>query len=588
MKEITKQTYIVFWQHIRKYKLQFWVIIASIGTGSLVSIIIPLFYKRFFDLIAKTGTVGWGETAVALRHLILIVFILNGLLWALFRLASFVNNYFQPRVMSDVANTCFDYLHHHSYGFFANKFVGALVRKVGRLVAAFEYVSDALYWNLLQTAVRIVASLIVIFIGYPVIGFIMLGWIIIYLIINYILALKKLKYDVASAKADSRVTAYLADTITNNSNVKLFTAHTYEGRGFREETNEQFTLTKKSWDFDAKVEAVQFGFMIFLEFLVFYVAIGFWQKGAVSVGDFVLIQTYLIQMFDRLWDVGRTVRQLYRRLADAEEMVEILHTPHQVQDKLGAGELSVPRGELEFKNVRFAYTGVREVVTSFNLTVSSGEKVGLVGPSGAGKTTLVALLLRFYDLTDGSILIDGQDIRNVTQNSLRHNISFVPQDPILFHRTLLDNIRYGRRDATEEEVIAAAKLAHCDEFINRLPDGYGTFVGERGIKLSGGERQRVAIARAILKNAPILVLDEATSSLDSHTENLIQDALINLMKNKTTIVIAHRLSTIMKLDRIVVINQGQVQEIGSHKQLLKKAKGLYKKLWNLQAGGFIA
>ena len=221
------------------------------------------------------------------------------------------------------------------------------------------------------------------------------------------------------------------------------------------------------------------------------------------------------------------------------------------------------------------------------MTIKSGEKVAVIGPSGAGKTTMVRLIMRLYDVTDGSIEIDGQDIKLITQDSLRENISFVPQDPILFHRTLMDNIRYGRRDATDEEVILAAKLAHCDEFVNNSPLKYDTFVGERGIKLSGGERQRIAIARAILKKAPILILDEATSSLDSHSEVLIQDALNNLMKNCTTIVIAHRLSTIKKMDRIIAMDHGVIVEEGNHEELSKKENGLYQRLWDLQVGGFI-
>lgn len=227
------------------------------------------------------------------------------------------------------------------------------------------------------------------------------------------------------------------------------------------------------------------------------------------------------------------------------------------------------------------------MIRDFNLTIRSGEKVGFVGPSGAGKTTLSALLLRFFNLPNGKILIDGQNIADVTQESLRANVALVPQEPILFHRTLMENIRYGREGATDAEVMASAELAHCSEFIERLPDKYHTLVGERGIKLSGGERQRVAIARAILKSAPILVLDEATSSLDSHSEALIQDALGKLMRGKTTIVIAHRLSTIMRMDRIVVMRRGEIKEVGSHDRLIQNPQSLYKKLWELQVGGFI-
>jgi ATP-binding cassette subfamily B protein len=266
-------------------------------------------------------------------------------------------------------------------------------------------------------------------------------------------------------------------------------------------------------------------------------------------------------------------------------MVEILETPHEIVDKVGAKDLGVDKGEVEFKDVHFAFNENKDVFSGINLDIKGGEKVALIGPSGAGKSTTVKLLLRLYDLKFGSILIE--DIKEVTQESLHRNISLVPQDPILFHRSLMENIRYGREGASDEEVAEAARLAHCAEFIESLPLKYETLVGERGIKLSGGERQRIAIARAILKNAPILILDEATSSLDSHSESLIQDALGKLMENKTSIVIAHRLSTIRKMDRVIVIDDGRVSEQGSHDELLKNEDGLYKKLWNLQAGGFL-
>ncbi|MFZ5390907.1 MAG: ABC transporter ATP-binding protein, partial [Patescibacteria group bacterium] len=405
--------------------------------------------------------------------------------------------------------------------------------------------------------------------------------------INYYLSLHKLKLDEAAAKADSRVTSYLADTITNQSNLKIFAALDEEKKGFALTTNNQFRLSKKSWDFDALIEAIQAAFMILLEFSIFYYALDLWFKGLVTIGDFVLVQAYIMQVFFQLWGFGRVIRRMYRFFAEAEEMVEILNTPEEIKDEFKAPVLKVNQGLVEFKNVSFNYQDSLGVIKNFSLIVNPGEKVGLVGPSGAGKSTLAALLFRFYDTGQGVITIDGQDITKVTQESLRRSISLVPQDTVLFHRTLLDNIRYGRREATDQDVLVAAQQAHCDEFISRLPEGYNTFVGERGVKLSGGERQRVAIARAILKNAPILLLDEATSSLDSQVETLIQDALEKLMRGKTTIVIAHRLSTIMKMDRIVVVKDGTVQEIGSHAELLQKQSGLYKTLWQLQAGGFV-
>jgi ATP-binding cassette subfamily B protein len=330
--------------------------------------------------------------------------------------------------------------------------------------------------------------------------------------------------------------------------------------------------------------------MICAEFAFVYLALQWWNQGILTIGDVVLVQAYLIRIFDQLWDTGKNIRAIYEALADANEMTEMLLQPHEVQDAVNAKKLKVKEGKIQIQKVTFGYeeqqANGEEILKGFDLEIKAGERIALVGASGGGKSTIVKLLLRFFDIQDGSILIDGQNIAKVTQDSLRDNIGFVPQEPILFHRTLMDNIRYARPEASDEEVYKAAKVAHCHEFISHFPEGYQTYVGERGVKLSGGERQRVAIARAILKNAPILILDEATSSLDSESEMYIQDALSKLMKGKTTLVVAHRLSTIMQMDRILVINGGKVVEEGKHEELVKAKQGIYQKLWQIQAGGF--
>jgi ATP-binding cassette subfamily B protein len=322
---------------------------------------------------------------------------------------------------------------------------------------------------------------------------------------------------------------------------------------------------------------------------MFYVAIHNRKKLGLTVGDFALLQAYLVQVFDYLWDFGRYIRQTFESLANANELTEMLEKPIEVLDSPSAEQLVVHSGEIDFRNVNFAYDGgERLTLSNFNLSVPSGMRIALVGESGAGKSTIAKLLLRFADVTSGGIYIDGMNIANVTQQSLRESIAVVSQDTALFHRTLLENIRYGRPEATDEEVIAAAKAAHCHEFISRLPLGYNTLVGERGVKLSGGERQRIAIARAILKNSQIVFLDEATSALDSESEALIQDALAHLMAGKTLLVIAHRLSTIKEMDTIMVLSDGQVVESGSHDELLQVQGGRYRALWTKQSGGFIA
>ncbi len=313
--------------------------------------------------------------------------------------------------------------------------------------------------------------------------------------------------------------------------------------------------------------------------------ISYWLHGKISTGE-------VVQLFYTVWNLGMVIwvvsdkaPEFFQSLGIAKQALSIMQDPQDILDPPLAVDLVVNKGEIVFENVSFFY-GERKVFQNKSLRISAGEKVGLVGYSGAGKSTFVNLILRFFSLEKGKILIDGQDIACVTLESLRSQVALIPQDPIHFHRTLEDNIRYGRVEASQKEVIEAAKLAHCDEFILRCPDAYATLVGERGTKLSGGERQRIAIARAMLTPAPILILDEATSALDSVTERYIQDSLEKLMQNRTTLVIAHRLSTLAKMDRILVFDQGKVVEEGSHEQLLSQ-KGHYARMWQMQAGGFL-
>ncbi len=584
MRPLTKETYKIYWNHVRPYRRLVVLMLASLVVGTVVDVVVPIFYKRFFDVLA--AGVALPTAKLALFNIIFIILGLHAIGWVVWRISIFANNYLQPRVMMDLTNSSFEYLHQHSYRFFVNRFAGALVRKVNRFSGAFEGVADKLYWDLLPLALKTIGILGVLFYKNVLLGAAMLAWAIVFMAVNYALTMYKLKYDVKAAEINTRVTARLADTITNQVNIKIFAKFRDELSAFRRLTYEEFRINYFTWNLGGYIESLQAVLTIALEFGIFYLAIGLWSKGILTVGDFVLLQAYVLQMVWRLWDFGRIFRQLYRNLADAEEMTEILMTPHEIKDQPNAKTLAVSKGAVEFDQVRFSYQDGREVV-NVSLAIAPGEKVGFVGPSGAGKTTLSALLLRFYDIESGAIRVDGESITEVTQESLRKNIALVPQEPILFHRTLMENIRYGKQGASDEEVIAAAHLAHCDEFIERLPDKYETYVGERGIKLSGGERQRVAIARAILKSAPILVLDEATSSLDSHSELLIQDALGKLMEGKTTIVIAHRLSTIMRMNRIIVLREGKIEETGTHQSLLANPLSLYKKLWDLQVGGFI-
>ena len=585
MNNFTKQTFKIFWRHLSKYKFVIFVISTSVILGAITNIIAPLYYKKFFDILAESGA---SPEAVALLISILIKILIVYLIgWVFWRLATFFSSYFQTSMMTDLSNTCFAYLHKHSVNFFNNNFVGSLVKRVNRFSRAFEGIADIVTWELIPVLTDIVLIIAILSIRYFWLGIVILIWICIYCLVNYFFSLYKLKFDIQRSEQDSKVTGVLADSITNHQNIKLFTGYEREKATFFSVTNKLRKLRRFCWDLGNIFEAFQVLLMIGLELGVFYLAVRLWQKDQLTVGDFVLIQTYLLTIFHQLWNFGRIIRRYYEHIADAQEMTEILETPHEIQDTKSAKELKVTQGKIEFVDVNFSYHKTRRIFHKINLVFKPKERVALVGPSGAGKSTLVNIILRDYDINYGKILIDGQKISSVTQESLRANISFVPQEAILFHRSLMENIRYGKPEATNEEVFEAAKLARCHDFIINCPEGYETFVGERGVKLSGGERQRVSIARAILKNASILILDEATSSLDSESEGLIQEALANLMKNKTVIVIAHRLSTIMNMDRIIVLEAGKVVEQGSHAELVKRFSGLYKDLWGKQVGGFI-
>jgi ATP-binding cassette subfamily B protein len=573
------------WQGMGQKKFYLFLTIVMVALGSSFAVISPIYYKKFFDIISSNG-----DKVLLYPELLSILLIILGLeivSWVFWRIGSFANVYFQAHGMTNLRRQAYSKLLHHSYIFFANNFTGSLVQKLGRYARAFERMIDRLTWDIVPLVVRVVGVLIVTYYIEPRLTLLIIIWTIIYMVISQVYSSLRVKTNIRLAAADSKTTAVLSDTITNQNNIELFSRHEEEVKNFYEVTDNQRKIMNSNWNVNMAFDGVQ-SFMSFaVEFVVFYFAILFWKENIFTVGSFVLIQLYIMGLSQRLWGFARIIRDFYESFADAKEMVEIMKLPYEIKDTPVAKPIIVSQGNISFENVDFSFNQTRSILNDLNIKINAGEKVALIGSSGAGKTTLIRLLLRFYDVTGGHIKIDGVDIKYITLESLRKNISLVPQDPLLFHRTIRENISYGKTDATEEEIVEAARLAHCHEFIDQLPDKYNTYVGERGIKLSGGERQRVAIARAILKNAPILILDEATSSLDSHSEFLIQDALNVLMKGKTTIVIAHRLSTIKKMDRIIVLEDGAVIEDGSHDGLIENENSLYKKLWELQAGGFI-
>ncbi|MBI2506740.1 MAG: ABC transporter ATP-binding protein [Candidatus Colwellbacteria bacterium] len=544
----------------------------------------PLLYKRIIDAVSATG-----DRAAASGALMDTIFMLGAVLLfynLFFRIADYAMTYSQSRMLKDVADDAFERIMQHSYEFFSNTFTGTLVAKVRRYVNAFEQIHDQIVFAAWMNGLRLIFAFAVLTYFSTILGMILLVWLLLYVGVTAFFVKKKFRKDLLESAANSRTTGVLADAITNVLNVKMFASQAREFSYFADATGTEEKLRRNAWYFQNLQFMFQGYFIALFELVGIFAAVSLWLNGSISAGTIILMQIYIFTSFEVVWNIGRNFTRVMRAFAEAKEMVDIFEKPVAVGDPEQPEECRIRKGEIEIKQISFTYGKGSKVFRNFSLRVKAGEKVGLVGPSGSGKSTITKLLLRFADVQAGEILIDGQNIARVRQNDLRSRIAYVPQDPILFHRTLMENIRYARPEAADKEVIRAAKLAHADEFISLFPQGYDTLVGERGIKLSGGERQRVAIARAILKDAPILALDEATSSLDSESEMYIQDALAKLMKSHTTIVIAHRLSTIMQMDRIMVIEGGRIVEQGKHKELLKIKQGRYQKLWEIQAGGF--
>lgn len=574
------------WPQIKKYKWSFYLTFLFYGLRVFFdSVLKAIYFKKIVDIISA-NSLPREVFASQLIYLVIIniLILLGGYFFS--RIGSWAIVYFQSNVMRELTDYSFGKIIENSYGFFSNRFTGSLVTKSRRFVRAFEVMHDIVVFNFWSTLIVLVGIFTVLFIQSSVIALVFFIWIILYFFVISFFVKKRMMYDFAKAEADSKVGGRLADVISNIFALKIFSAKVREKNSFHEVAKNEQKHRDDSWYFGLTQEAVQAGLMTLVQSIVLYLIIKFWIEGTMTTGTVVLIQTYMIIIFDRLWELSKAFTRFIESAADMKEVVDIFEIVPDILDKENPEVCRMKDGNIEFKDISFIYESGQDVFTNFNLKIKAGEKVGLVGHSGSGKSTITKLLLRFVDVQNGVIEIDGQDIRSVLQDDLRKSISYVPQEPLLFHRSISENIAYGKPNATEEEIILAARRAHADEFITTLQKGYDTLVGERGVKLSGGERQRVVIARVMLADTPILILDEATSSLDSISESYIQDAFSELMKGKTAIVIAHRLSTIQKMDRIIVLDSGKIVEEGTHKELLDK-KGSYANLWEHQTGGFL-
>lgn len=491
-------------------------------------------------------------------------------------------------VQKDIYQRCFEHLMKQSARFHANRFGGSLVSQTNKFAGAYIRMADTTAFQTYSMFLSFVFTIIILAPRAMNVVVFLLGFSLVFMYVSSKITKRVRELNAEEAAVSTKMTGYLADAITNLLAVKSFAHTNYENKRFEKVNIEHMKATRNLMAASIKRDfffATATTTMSAVTLILSVAGVVLFNS---DIATIFLVVSYAGIIGQNLWDFSQsTLRNYNRSLGDAEQMAEILQIEPEIKDPENPEKIGMQRGAIDFNSVTFTHAEDNDpLFHNLDLHIKPGEKIGLVGHSGSGKTTLTKLLLRFSDIDGGEISIDSQDITSVTQKDLRSRITYVPQEPLMFHRSIRENIAYGNIKADKKDIVAIAKQANAHEFIDKLPEGYDTLVGERGVKLSGGQRQRVAIARAMIKNAPILLLDEATSALDSESEALIQDALWKLMKGKTAIVIAHRLSTIQKMDRIIVLDNGKILEQGSHRELIRK-NGKYAELWSRQSGGFI-
>jgi ATP-binding cassette subfamily B protein len=491
-----------------------------------------------------------------------------------------------PFLRAEIRKSLFSYLQHHSHRYFISHFAGSLANRIAEVSMSSMHALWTITFDFYPLIIKSLVALILLFNASGELALVLSLWLGVYVYVSYLLARRCRVYAQDFAAARSLVTGKVVDSVTNVMNAKMFARRQYEEDYLTDYLNHEVDHALRTYWYMEKLRWFQFTAAMVLMIAMVGYALKIWSDGDLTVGEFSMVAGLAIMLIEAARGLSRSFLEFFEYLGNISDGVSVFVQPHEIIDKPEAPVLQVTRGEIVFDDVSFIYQEGLQVFANLSVTIEPKQQVGLVGFSGSGKSTFVNLVLRLFEAQGGTISIDGQNILDVTQDSLRENVSMIPQDPQLFHRSLMENIRYGRLEATDDEVIEAAKKAHAHEFILQTEQQYESLVGERGVKLSGGQRQRIAIARAILKDSPILILDEATSSLDSVTEKKIQLGLENLMQGRTVVVVAHRLSTISHMDRILVFDQGKIIEDGSHQQLLLR-DGHYAHLWNMQAGGFL-
>ncbi len=567
--------------HWRSQPLRLTLIIISMLLATAADVLTPLYSGRLVDALSLGKDSAW-DGAV---HALIILLALGALALITRQLTFYVITDFTLKIMSDMAASSFRKLQRFSTDWHANAFAGSTVRKVSRGMWALDLLNDTLLIALLPSILMLLGSVALLSWYWPMMGLLVAIGSVLFIVCTIVISLGFVAPAATLANSwDTRMGGALADAISCNAVVKAFGAEGREDGRLAKVVTKWRGRTRRTWLIGTLNGFIQGVNLLVMRGVVIAFALYLWSQGKATAGDITFVLTAFFMLQGYLRDVGMHIRNLQRSVNDMEELVQIEAEPYGIADRPGAGAIKIGNGEITFDNVTFHYgSHDTALYRDFSVRIEAGERVGLVGHSGSGKTTFVKLIQRLYDVSGGAIKIDGQNIAEVTQGSLRSQIAIVQQEPILFHRTLAENIAYARPGATQAEIEHAAMLASAHDFIMRLPKGYATLVGERGVKLSGGERQRVAIARAFLADAPILILDEATSSLDSESEVLIQQAMERLMIGRTTLVIAHRLSTVRALDRLLVFDKGKILEEGDHDALIRKPGGIYRRMFERQA-----
>ncbi len=575
------------WYIVRRYLWANIVILIAFLGWALDQVAWPYVFKMMIDGISQYQ----GDRAAIFQVLEYQVWIVIGL-WAYiecsFRIGGATIAHTHPKMDADIHRELFEYVQQHSHRFFSDRLVGSIADKIGGQMAGSGVTLIQLMITVFSpTVVAIIAVMVLMAMLHPSLALVLGAWCVLHILLGIVGGLGISRRIALQAEALSTLNGAVVDSYGGHTTVNIFARRAHEAAMVNRLRDDWTRKHQRALWYQECIRLLM-GLLGGVAFIgLMWLAIHQWQQHRITTGDVVFVLTATWNIMTMVWHLASThIPHFYKQVGICKQAMQTILVPHDIVDAPDARPLVVTRGEIAFDKVHFHYVPEYNIFSDKSLLIRGGERVGLVGYSGSGKSTFMNLILRFYDVESGEIRIDGQNIANVTQDSLRSQIAMIPQDTTLFHRSLMENIRYGRLEATDEEVIEVSKRAYCHEFIMQLPQGYQALVGERGVKLSGGQRQRIAIARAMLKNAPILLLDEATSALDSMSEKAIKESLAELMKERTTIVIAHRLSTLMGLDRILVFDKGHIIEDGTHAQLLA-AGGHYAKLWNMQAGGFL-